>query len=75
MILLFFKNNKLDFLLEFDGRQHYEDVKFYPSTAITQKYDLIKNQYCKNNNIKLVRIPYYDEGIIDYDYIMRAAGY
>ena len=70
-----FKNNKLDFLLEFDGRQHYEDVKFYPSTAITQKYDLIKNQYCKNNNIKLVRISYYDEGIIDYDYIMRAAGY
>ena len=25
-----------------------------------QENDKIKNQYCKNNNIKLVRIPYWD---------------
>ena len=27
---------------------------------ITQKHDNIKNEYCKNNNIKLIRIKYND---------------
>ena len=26
----------------------------------TQRNDNIKNQYCKDNNIKLVRIPYWE---------------
>ena len=26
----------------------------------TKKDDKIKNEYCKKNNIKLIRIPYYD---------------
>lgn len=70
-----FENDKMKFLLEFDGRQHFEDVNSFPSADNTKKYDKIKNEYCKKHNIKLVRIPYYDEGIIDYDYIMKAAGY
>jgi len=45
--------------IEFDGRQHYEIVKDmggekeYIQRVIN---DNIKNQYCKNNNIPLIRI-------------------
>ena len=34
-----------------------------------------KRIYCKKHGIKLVLIPYYDESRVNYDYIMRAAGY
>ena len=32
-------------------------------------------EYCQKHDITLIAIPYWDEGKIDYDYIMRAAGY
>nr|DAV62701.1 MAG TPA: hypothetical protein [Caudoviricetes sp.] len=31
-----------------------------------QKHDEIKNQYCKDNNIFLIRIPYWDNDDIEY---------
>ena len=31
----------------------------------TQERDKIKNQYCKDNDIKLIRIPYWDIDKID----------
>ena len=50
-------------LIEFDGIQHYK-VKRKNSTYALNKYNLIvlhdqiKNKYAKDNNIKLIRIPY-----------------
>ena len=50
---------------EFDGGQHFEHVRyfhtddemnFFKSVA----HDLTKNNYCKRNNIKLIRIGYRD---------------
>ena len=70
-----FHDGKIDFLLEFDGRQHFEDITIYSKFLTTQQHDKEKNQYCLDNNIKLVRIPYYDESKLSYDYIMKAAGY
>ncbi len=63
-----FENNKLAYLIEFDGRQHYEgpDAKWthsYSKEELQQR-DQMKNQYCKEHNIKLKRIPYYDIGKI-----------
>ena len=40
-----------------------------------QYYDMLKREYCKKHNINLVLIPYWDQEIIDYDYIMKLAGY
>ena len=47
------------YLIEYDGEQHYfgwsydiEDLK------IQQQRDAYKNQWCKDNNIPLIRIPY-----------------
>ena len=69
---------EIDFLIEFQGRQHYAGVgKFGGSKALhRQQYnDLLKRKYCLRHNIKLVVIPYFDEGKLSYDYIMQAAGY
>ena len=49
--------------IEFDGIQHYKIIKHFGGydAFITRKIkDTIKNEYCKNNNIKLIRIPYWE---------------
>ena len=53
--------------IEFDGIQHFKPVDFankgdewaIERFKITQLHDKIKNLYCKDNNICLLRIPYY----------------
>lgn len=55
-------------LIEYDGEQHFRPVSFgginddksLDKFIITKIHDTIKNIYAKNNNIKLIRIPYYD---------------
>lgn len=68
------KGNKMKFdfflpdfncLVEYDGEQHFLPMSF-GSTEITgeeklklnHEYDNIKNNYCLQNNITLIRIPY-----------------
>lgn len=71
-------NDEIDFLIEYQGIQHYEaKSKFGGAQGLyRQKYnDTQKRKYCQKHNITLVAIPYWDEHIMDYDYIMRAAGY
>lgn len=54
--------------IEYDGSQHYELSHYYKDNIEknkkvlynTQKRDKIKNQYCKENNINLLRIPYWE---------------
>jgi len=61
----FFINNH--YLLEYDGEQHFYAGFGKDSFERTQKYDKIKNEYCKSHNIPLIRIPYwhYDKITID----------
>ena len=63
---------KYNMTIEYDGQQHFKPVdKFGGEEEFknTQLRDKLKNQYCKDNNIKLIRIPYYDfnniENILD----------
>lgn len=63
---VFDNNNNLLSLLEFDGIQHFETIDGWGGNGKledTKKRDIIKNEYCKNNDINLIRIPYwnYDE--------------
>ena len=47
--------------IEYDGIQHFEVINYFggESALKTQKIrDQIKTDYCKNNNIKLIRIKY-----------------
>lgn len=55
-------------LIEYDGRQHFDGNEFNhdkDNLKLQQKRDNIKNNYCKNNNIKLVRIKYTDYNNIE----------
>ena len=50
-------------LVEAQGMQHYEPVEYFGGEKRfkrIQKNDNIKKEYCKNNNIKLIEIPYTD---------------
>lgn len=51
----FYVNN--EYLIEYDGIQHF-DINSRFDYEYTHKHDLIKNQYCKEHNIPLIRIPY-----------------
>lgn len=49
--------------IEYDGIQHFEIIKHFGGldSFIDRKIrDTIKNYYCQQNNIKLIRIPYWD---------------
>ena len=48
--------------IEYDGEQHYKANDYFggiEKLKIQQKHDKIKNEYCKNNGILLLRIQYY----------------
>ena len=67
---------KYNLLIEYDGLGHYQSSQYKSSWRTeeavlkTQNHDNIKNQYCLDNNIKLIRIPYYDYNKIDTNYLM-----
>ena len=48
-------------LIEYDGQQHFKPIDFFGGIDGFEKTkirDSIKNQYCKNNNIRLLRLNY-----------------
>ena len=75
---VFDDDGNIDFLIEYQGKQHYE-----PSAKVggkkgfyQQKFnDDKKRRFCKMIRYKLIEIPYTEENLIDYDYIMTRAGY
>lgn len=54
----------LNICIEYDGELHYKCFRRSSSGIAklvkTQKNDSIKNEYCLKNNIKLIRIPYWE---------------
>ena len=52
----FFVNNQ--YLIEFDGKQHYEQSPNWEPLENIQRRDRIKDAWCKEHNITLIRIPY-----------------
>ena len=61
--------------IEYDGKQHFEPIDYFGGKngfIKTQERDDIKNQYCKNNDIKLIRIPYTDLKKLDFTYLKQA---
>lgn len=62
--IIYNKDNSINRCVEFDGRQHFTgpDTRVWGRTTDTletiQERDTIKNKYCKDNNIVLIRIPY-----------------
>lgn len=54
----------LNICIEFNGKQHYEPIEYFGginSLKSQIKRDLIKREYCENNNILLIIIRYDDD--------------
>ena len=68
------KNNTIVRLIEFDGIQYYSDRSGVwnrtDSLESRQERDKRKNQWAIDNNIQLVRIPYWERDKITLDIIM-----
>lgn len=55
------KQNKIKNFIEYDGEQHFKNNSFFGGEKYFQKLqenDKLKNQYCKQHHIPLIRIPY-----------------
>ena len=60
-------------LIEYDGEQHYQprnfggisDKEAQENFVVTQLHDKIKTKYCNDNNIPLIRIPYWNKNNLE----------
>ncbi len=74
---VFDDEGNLEFLIEYQGRQHYEaSSKFGGKKGLyRQQYnDNLKRRQCGLHGLILVEIPQTDEWKLSYDYIMEKAG-
>lgn len=63
----FFVDNR--YIIEFDGKQHFESTSGWNTpeqVAITQQRDRFKEEWCQENNIPLIRIPYTKLNTLDF---------
>lgn len=55
-------NEELKIAVEYDGAQHFKYIPYFHKTYeafLNQRYrDYMKEQMCKENNIRLIRVPY-----------------
>ena len=76
--VIFDDDGNIDFIIEYQGRQHYEpSPKFGGKRGLYQQQfnDNKKRRFCALHGFNLIEIPYTDEHLITYDYIMKRAGY
>lgn len=58
--------------IEFDGIQHFQKTSWSHDDFKQRQYrDSIKTKYCEDNNIRLIRIPYWDYDNIDIEYLIK----
>jgi len=63
---ILYKNDKVQVFIEYDGEQHFKPIYFGTKSKIkankkfndTLRRDKIKDDFCKENNYPLLRIPY-----------------
>ena len=76
--VIFDDDGHIDFIIEYQGKQHYEPSgKFGGKRGFYQQQynDNKKRRFCALHGFKLIEIPYTEENLISYDYIMHKAGY
>lgn len=76
--VVFDDDGKIDFLIEYQGKQHYEPSNKFGGKRgfFQQQYnDNQKRRFCALHDLRLIEIPYTEENLVSYDYIMRKAGY
>lgn len=76
--VIFDDDGNIDFIIEYQGKQHYEaSSKFGGKKGLYQQQynDNQKRRFCALHGFNLIEIPYTEENLISYDYIMHRAGY
>ena len=67
---IYFCLNDQEYVVEFDGAQHYDDHKHFSSTYDSQReVDYIKNKLAANNHVHMIRI---DCSLSDLSYIRNS---
>ena len=64
---------QINVLVEYDGEQHYKPIPYFksdnkgPEDAYHDRVirDEIKNKYCRDNNIPLIRISYWEKNNLE----------
>ena len=75
---VFDDNGDIDYLIEAQGKQHYQPVgKFGGTRGLYRQHynDNLKRQYCMKHGYTLIAIPYFEADKISYPYILSKAGY
>ena len=68
------KDNQINYLIEYNGKQHYQQTGGWSTEEkfkIRQFNDMKKIEYCKNNNIPLIIIPYTHKNICLNDLLLE----
>ena len=60
---------EFNILLEYQGEQHYTSFWGEEMFLKQQQHDSLKREYCKNHNLTLIEIPYWDFEKINEEYI------
>lgn len=71
---IFNKEDNIEALIEYQGQQHYSVVEHFGGEEDyinRQESDQLKKDFCKENNILLIEIPYMDYNKINYNYIIN----
>ena len=64
-IAIFNKEFDLNYIIEYDGEQHFHSCGSLFDYEKQHSHDLLKNKYCFSNNIPIIRIPYDVEYTLD----------
>lgn len=74
MLKFDFYIESLNLLIEFDGEQHFQQVKVFGGNKkflIQKENDNIKNEYCLANDISLLRIKYNEDANIAIEKMLK----
>lgn len=59
------EKGKLIMLIEYDGEFHYRPIRGQEALERQQIHDNLKNKYCSEHGISLLRIPYWESENIE----------
>lgn len=65
---IIYKDGSPKTVIEYDGEFHYKvipNLRDFSNFLQQKKRDFIKNKFCRDNDIELIRIPYWDYNIIN----------
>lgn len=73
---VFDDDGNIDFLIEFQGEQHYTSVDHFGGQRglQSQKFnDMKKREYCLKHDYPLVTVPFWDYESLNFDYLFNKA--